>query len=51
MTATDELRELLDERGIEHYDHENGEPPRTMPPSGFCSEAEHKEIEMKMEEA
>lgn len=24
------LRELLDERGIEHYDHENGEPLRVL---------------------
>jgi len=25
-----QLRELLDERGIEHYDHENGEPLRVL---------------------
>ena len=27
-TATERLRELLDERGVEHYDHENDEPLR-----------------------
>lgn len=30
MTPTERLRELLDERGIEHYDHENGEPLRVL---------------------
>ena len=30
MNATDELRRLLDERGVKHYDHENGEPLRVL---------------------
>ena len=34
MTATDKLRRLLDERGVEHYDHENGEPLRDLSEAG-----------------
>lgn len=34
MTATDEPRKLLDERGVEHYDHENGEPLRDLGEAG-----------------
>lgn len=30
MTATDELRKLLDERGVEYYRHEEGEPLREL---------------------
>ena len=30
MTATDELRRLLDERGVEYYKHEDGEPLRKL---------------------
>ena len=30
MTATDELRKLLDERGVEYYKHEDGEPLREL---------------------
>ena len=30
MTATDELRRLLDERGVEYYKHEDGEPLREL---------------------
>lgn len=30
MTATDELRALLDERGVEYYKHEDGEPLREL---------------------
>lgn len=30
MTATDELRRLLDERGIECFKHEDGEPLRKL---------------------
>lgn len=30
MTATDILRRLLDERGVEYYKHEDGEPLREL---------------------
>ena len=30
MSATDELRKLLDERGVEYYKHEDGEPLREL---------------------
>lgn len=30
MTATDELRAMLDERGVEYYRHEEGEPLREL---------------------
>lgn len=30
-TETEHLRKLLDERGVEHYDHENDEPLRDEP--------------------
>ena len=30
MSATDELRRLLDERGVEYYKHEDGEPLREL---------------------
>lgn len=30
MTATDELRRLLDERGVKYYKHEDGEPLREL---------------------
>lgn len=33
-SATDELRRMLDERGVEHYDHENGEPLRDLEEAG-----------------
>ena len=31
---TDKLRAMLDERGIEHFDHENGEPLRDLSEAG-----------------
>ena len=34
MTATDKLRQLLDERGVEHYDHEDDEPLRDLSEAG-----------------
>ena len=34
MTPTDTLRAMLDERGIEHFDHENGEPLRDLSEAG-----------------
>ena len=30
MTATDELRRMLDERGVEYFKHEDGEPLRKL---------------------
>ena len=34
MTPTDTLRAMLDERSIEHFDHENGEPLRDLSEAG-----------------
>lgn len=34
MSPSDTLRALLDERGIDHYDHENGEPLRDLSEAG-----------------
>ena len=34
MTPTNEIRAKLDELGIEHYDHENGEPLRDLSEAG-----------------
>ena len=30
MTATEELRRMLDERGVEYFKHEDGEPLRKL---------------------
>ena len=34
MTPTERLRELLDERGVKHFDHDEGEPLRDLSEAG-----------------
>lgn len=34
MSATDELRRLLDERGVKYFKHEDGEPLRKLEKAG-----------------